>query len=67
MAIFLFAGLVFLVFALLFWFAPDVIIKLSEIGNKMIFTDHRSFAHRRLSGIVLLIMSIIMFYMSLRF
>lgn len=66
MVIFLILGVLFLVFAFMFFFAPHLIVKLSEIGNKLIFTDHATFTHRKLSGFILLITSVLMFYLGLR-
>ncbi len=57
-------GLVFLFFSLLFFFYPRTIVRISEIGNKLIFTDHSTVAHRYWSGLVLLIMSLLMFYLG---
>ncbi len=57
-------GLLFFVFSLLFFFYPEMIVKISEIGNKLIFTDHSTVAHRYWSGLVLLIMSLLMFYVG---
>ncbi|RMF61951.1 MAG: hypothetical protein D6743_12850 [Calditrichaeota bacterium] len=66
MTFFIVAGVLFLFFSALFFFAPGVIIRLSEIGNRLVFTDHGSVAHRKLSGAVLLIMSLVMFYLGVR-
>ena len=66
MPIFLAIGLLFLVFGLLFFFAPSVIVRMSEIGNKMIFADYNSMAHRKVSGAILLAMSFLMFYLGIR-
>ncbi len=57
-------GLLFFVFSLLFFFYPEMIVKISEIGNRLIFTDHSTVAHRYWSGLVLLIMSLLMFYVG---
>ena len=57
-------GLLFFVFSLLFFFYPEMIVKISEIGNRLIFTDHSTVAHRYWSGLVLLIMSLLMFYLG---
>lgn len=65
MMIFLAVGALFLFFSLLFFFAPRLIIKISEIGNKLLFTDDRSVAHRYWSGLILLLMSLVMFYLGL--
>lgn len=64
MPVFIIAGIVFLIFSFLFFFAPNVIVKLSEIGNRMVFTDHGSVAHRKISGLILLVMAIVMFYLG---
>lgn len=66
MAIFILAGLMFMGFSFLFFFAPGLIIKMSKIGNKLVFTDYRPVAHRKLSGAVLLIMSLVMFYIGVQ-
>lgn len=64
MLLFIMLGVLFLVFSLLFFFAPKTIIKISEVGNKMIFTDHSTLAHRFFSGFILFVMSLIMFYLG---
>ena len=64
MFLFIMLGVLFLVFSLLFFFAPKTIIKISEVGNKMIFTDHKTVAHRFFSGFILFVMSLIMFYLG---
>lgn len=64
MSFFMGAGLFFLLFSLMFFFAPNLIVKLSQLGNKMIFTDHGSVAHRRFTGFALFLMSILMFYIG---
>lgn len=66
MQLFVFLGLVLLFFSLLFFFAPRVIVKLSELGNRLVFTDHNYLAHNKLSGTVLLIMSLVMFYLGIQ-
>lgn len=66
MVIFILAGVVFMGFSFLFFFAPRLIVKMSEIGNRLVFTDYRPVAHRRLSGAVLLILSLVMFYVGIQ-
>ncbi len=66
MIAFLILGIVFLGFSLLFFFAPRVIVKVSEMGNKLLFTDHGTVAHRHWSGLVLLIVSAMMMYLGLK-
>ncbi len=62
---FVILGILFFFFSVLFFFFPKVIVKISEVGNRLVFTDHNTVAHRYLSGVVLLIMSLLMFYISL--
>jgi len=57
-------GFLFMAFSLLFFFAPGLIVKISEIGNRLVFTDHGTVAHRYWSGLVLLVMSLVMFYLG---
>lgn len=64
MAVFIFAGVLFMVFSLLFFFAPGIIIKMSQIGNRLVFTDYRPVAHRKVSGVVLFAVSLVMFYIG---
>ena len=64
MLFFVTLGLLFLLFSLLFFFSPKLIVKISEIGNRMIFTDYSTVAHRHWSGLVLLVMSLVMFYLG---
>lgn len=66
MYLFSLLGFVLLFFSLLFFFAPAILIRLSEFGNKLVFADYSSVAHRKLSGTVLLITSIIMFYLGFK-
>ena len=60
---FIILGMLFFFFSVLFFFFPKLIVKISEVGNRLVFTDHNTVAHRYLSGVVLLIMSLLMFYM----
>ncbi len=66
MAIFILAGLMFMGFSFLFFFAPGLIVKMSKIGNKLLFTDYGSVAHPKFSGAVLFIMSLVMLYMGVQ-
>ncbi len=66
MAIFISAGVLFFLLSALFFFAPRILVKMSEIGNKLMFTDHNSLTYRKISGAVLLGMSAIMFYLALK-
>jgi hypothetical protein len=66
MSFFIIIGLFFLSFSVLFLFAPKIIVKMSELGNKLLFTDYGTVAHRKLSGWVLLIMSLVMFYLGVK-
>jgi len=65
MLLFWILGFLFLLFSGLFFFAPNMIIKISEVGNRLIFTDEKAVAHRYWSAGFLLLMSILMFYFGL--
>jgi len=54
----------FFVFSILFLFFPDVLIKLSEWGNKLILTDHKAVIHRKVVGIMLFSLSVIVLFVS---
>lgn len=64
MLVFILIGIVFLGFSAMFLFAPGLIIKMSELGNKLIFTDYSPVAYRKVSAVVLFLMSIVMFYLG---
>ena len=66
MVIFILAGLIFMGFSFLFFFAPGLIVKMSKIGNKLVFTDYGSVARPKLSGAVLLIASLVMLYIGVQ-
>ena len=67
MAFFIGIGLLFFLLSFLFFFAPGLLVKMSEIGNKMVFTDYNSLAHRKISGTILLVMSVVMFYLAVKY
>jgi hypothetical protein len=66
MFVFVLIGIVFLGFSAMFLFAPGLIIKMSELGNKLIFTDYSPVAHRKVSAVVLFLMSIVMLYLGIK-
>jgi len=49
-----------LAFGVLFLFFPEALIKLSEWGNRLVFTDHNAVAHRKVVGSMLLVVSVFM-------
>ncbi len=63
--LFIFLGIFFLIFGLIFLFVPHWIILLSQWGNRLVFTDHDAVAHRKFVGTALLILGAIMFYRAL--
>lgn len=66
MITFILLGLLFVVFGLLFIFAPYAVVKISEVCNRMVFTDAKTLAHKNWSGAILLIAGILMFYLGFR-
>ncbi len=63
--LFLFLGVFFLAFGLIFLFAPKWIILLSQWGNRLVFTDHDAVAHRKFVGSALFVLGLIMFYRAI--
>ena len=57
----------FLVFSILFLFFPEVLIKLSEWGNKLIVTDHKAVMHRKVVGVMLFGLSVLVFFISWKY
>jgi len=66
MIIFVLLGLLFVVFGLLFLFAPYAVVKISEVCNRMVFTDAKTLAHRNWSAAILLSAGILMFYLGFK-
>ena len=64
---FYFFGFLFLIFSFLFLFFPEVLIKLSEWGNKLVITDHEAVIHRKGLGVILFCLSIFMFFISWKY
>ena len=52
---------------LMFVFAPRVLIYLSEISNKIFMTDDVAIKFRRVVGIVLMVVSVLMFVVAVYF
>lgn len=64
---FYFLGLFFLLFSFLFIFFPDLLIKLSEWGNKLIITDHEAVLYRKVLGAFLFGLSFLMFFIAWKY
>lgn len=45
-------------------FRPDTIIKLSQLGNRMIVTDYGYVQHHIVSGVILVIIGAVLFYVG---
>ena len=45
-------------------FHPKTIIKLSQIGNRMIITDYGYVQHHKISGVVFIIIGAVLFYVG---
>ncbi len=60
-------GLLSLTFSILFLFFPEVLLKLSEWGNRLVFTDHSAVLHRKVVGTVLFIAGLFMFFISWKY
>ena len=55
-----FSILIFL-FAVTLFFFPQNLVNLNELGNRILYTNEKAIIHRRIAGIVLLILGIIFF------
>ena len=57
-----------LTFALgiLFIFAPGLLSRLNDSGNRILFTDEKAFIYRRICGIILLVAAIFLFWTGIR-
>jgi len=64
--VFWFFGVFFIIFSILFLFAPHWIITISEWGNRLIFTDHDAVIHRKFVGIFLGVLSLVMFILAVK-
>lgn len=63
------AYLILSIFALflgiLYLFAPNTLMKLSVLADKIVFTDRQTFVHRKVSGVLLIVAGI--FFLTLVF
>ena len=62
---FLLTGFISIVIGLIFIINPKLLIKASEVGNKIIFSDEHLIHYPRFLGFVLFIISIIILSVSL--
>lgn len=53
-------GIVFLVVSLTYFFKPKAMIKLDNLGKKLIWNDNWTFRHRILTGLFFLIISLLL-------
>ena len=65
--IFLIIGMLSIFIGIIFFVKPEILIKFSEIGNKIIITDEQILCYPRCLGIVLLAISIYILYISVKF
>ena len=66
MVILIVVSAIALTFGLLFLFAPRALIRLSEWGNKPLFTDHGTIVHRKGVGIFLVVVALFLLATALR-
>ena len=60
-----FGSLTFIL-GILFLFAPRLLSKLNNAGNRILFTDEGAFIYRRLCGIILLGAAIFLFWTGIK-
>ena len=66
MIIVLIAGIIAIIFGILFMFSPNLLEKLNELGNRIVSTDEIAIIYRHISGVLLIIIGIILFVIALR-
>ena len=49
-----------------FIFAPRLLSKLNNFGNRILFTDERAFIYRRFCGIILLAVAVFLFWTGVK-
>ena len=64
---FLLTGFISIVIGLIFIINPKLLIKASEVGNKIIFSDEHLIHYPRFLGFVLFIISIIILSVSIMY
>ena len=64
MILFIVCGVVAAVSGVLFLFAPKALIYLSEMSNKIFMTDEVAIRFRKWVGVVLILVSILMFVIA---
>ncbi len=60
-------GLLSIISGYLYVFRPDIVIKLSGIGNRLITTDYGFIRYHKFSGLVLLCVGCLLFYVGIKF
>jgi len=64
--IFLILGSISIIFGFIFIFKPEILIKLSEVGNRVVFSEKAVYANPRFFGIVLVIIATAIFYLDFK-
>ncbi len=59
------AGILFLIVSLLYFFKASLVVKLNEWGKRALFSDESTIGYRISMGIFFLIVSIILFAVSM--
>ncbi len=59
-------GVFIIIFGLGFIFYPQVIKRLNEIGNTIIFTTEKTIVYRYFTGVLLIIISLLLVYILLK-
>lgn len=59
-------GAIFFLVSLGYFFAPRVLSKLNQIGEKILFRDEWSFTHGAITGVFFLVVGLLLLYVSFR-
>jgi hypothetical protein len=65
MGVLIFSGALALSCGLLLWMAPRAIVKLGEIGNRIFMVDDFPIRHHVLTGVLLIVLSVVLFVVGL--
>lgn len=65
--IFLVTGVVSIIIGFIFIINPKLLIKASEVSNKVIFSEEHLIHYPRFLGFILFIVSIVLMYISIKY
>jgi len=61
--VFMILGIISIILGLIFIFKPLLLVKLSEVGNRVVFSERVVYSNPRFFGIILIVLSAFIFYL----